>query len=286
MNELSNQITDPRDDTLAGHEQVATGGAEPTAGVMVISARSERERGRSLRLEDLVLTVVDQEAHPSDFSPHWTYRGAVQRARQCQVVVPEKWGRVAGLSGPDNALTLTKAAVSTPTYGAPGGLADQGILGWHVRSELLHGSLLGAGNPLGSRLEGATTAEAVASVLRNDTQRVAARIEDLKKLREEEGGPGIDVESLKAMVTTMLQHQRWGAPNLTLTEAGYVTASWNTASDGRIAMTFLPDGMSSFAATECAPGSGDAQSRRVSGRLKLDEALAALRPLTITIHPR
>ena len=94
-----------------------------------------------------------------------------------------------------------------------------------------------------------TVAAVVAALRRRSRNRIAGRIEELAASDHDEPvQPEIDLDSLKRAVAVVLEHPRWGEPEITLRDDRYLHLAWALKGDGRVAISFLPQDRVRFSA--------------------------------------
>ena len=109
-----------------------------------------------------------------------------------------------------------------------------------------------------SEIKNATTSDDVISALRRlRLDEVADRVAELSRLHETDPDePQLDVASLRAMAAALIRDPKLRAPQLTISEKGFMHAEWRTVEDGALAMTFLPSGRIEFGAISASARSG------------------------------
>ena len=129
--------------------------------------------------------------------------------------------------------------------------------------------------PLRTRIADATApAEVVAVLRRFGLDSVAARVDYLRRLQEEDPDePLALLDSLREMAMFLVSEQQLGRPQIGIDPDGVAQVEWRLGGDGVLAMEFLPSGRIRFAAVSRRVG-------RVSGTLTKREAMDAVRPFT------
>jgi hypothetical protein len=154
---------------------------------------------------------------------------------------------------------------------------------WHYWSSPLHHvSWLGPA----SEITSATNTDSVISALRRlGLESVAERIAELSRFHEiDPNEPELDVGSLKQMAAAVVQNPRLRAPQLTLSEEGFVHAEWKTIGNGTVAMTFRPEGRIEFAAIS-EPVQSGVEILRVGGLHHAEVAMNAVQWYTERVAP-
>jgi hypothetical protein len=97
-------------------------------------------------------------------------------------------------------------------------------------------------------LQSAGTVTAVVTALRRRSlDRIADRIKELAAPdHDEPDPPEIDLDSLKRAVAVVLEHRQWGEPEITLRDDRYLHLAWALKDDGRVAISFIPQGRVRF----------------------------------------
>ena len=127
--------------------------------------------------------------------------------------------------------------------------------------------------PLRTRIVDAAAPEEVVAVLRRfGLDRVAARVDYLHQLQEEDPDePLMLLDSLRAMALFLVSEQQLVSPQIGIDGDGLAQVEWRLPGDGVLAMEFLPTRRIRFAAV--SPDIG-----RVSGTLTKSQAMDAVRP--------
>lgn len=129
--------------------------------------------------------------------------------------------------------------------------------------------------PLRTRIVDAVAPEEVVAVLRRfGLDRVAARVDYLHQLQEEDPDePLMLLDSLRAMALFLVSEQQLASPQIGIDGDGLAQVEWRLPGGGVLAMEFLPAPRIRFAAVSPEIG-------RVSGTLAKSQAMDAVRPFT------
>ena len=114
--------------------------------------------------------------------------------------------------------------------------------------------------------------ESAADVLRSaGMDSVANRIAHLSRAAAEDPDDDpIDPESLRRLTQFLLEERRLPRPRIGVSPGGVMQIEWRIAGGGILALEFPPDGRTGFA--------GVSGSERVSGALRKDAAMRAVKP--------
>lgn len=129
--------------------------------------------------------------------------------------------------------------------------------------------------PLRTRIaDAATPAQVVATLRRFGLDPVAARVDYLYQLQEEDPEEALMLlDSLREMAMFLVSERQLGRPQIGIDPDGLAQVEWRLGGDGVLAMEFLPSGRIRFAAVSRRVG-------RVSGTLAKHEVMDAVRPFT------
>ena len=111
-------------------------------------------------------------------------------------------------------------------------------------------------------------------------EELADRVVELSRLHKtDDDEPELSVASLRELIRAMAFNPKLKAPELTLSDDGFIHAEWRTSDGGTVAATFHPESRVEFGAIS-APFSGAARGTeilRVGGFHHTKEAMSALR---------
>lgn len=92
-----------------------------------------------------------------------------------------------------------------------------------------------------------TVTAVVAALRRRSLDGIADRIEELAASDHDEPDQHeIDLDSLRRAAVVMLEHRQWGEPDITLRDDRYLHLAWALKGDGRVAISFIPQGRVRF----------------------------------------
>lgn len=131
-------------------------------------------------------------------------------------------------------------------------------------------------DPVAEITNAATTDEVISALRRRGLDEVADRVAELSRLHEiDPDEPQLVVASLKELATAVVRNPKLRAPQLTISEAGFMHAEWPTVEGGSVAMTFLPSGRVEFGAIS-VPAAKGTEILRLGGLHLRDVALNAV----------